>query len=66
MKPHASEHTKHADEPAAAPIDKGKVAKPFNTPSRRFAVGADVARADLAGTPLDFDHLAGRGFIVAA
>lgn len=53
--------------PAAAPaaVESYVVAKPFNTPNRRFAKDAKVARADLAGTPLDFDHMVARGFIVA-
>lgn len=63
MKSHTSEDTAHADKPA--PIDKGKVAKPFHTPSRRFKDGDDVVRADLAGTPLDFDHMVNRGFIAS-
>ncbi len=64
MKTHASEDTAPAAKPAK--IDNGKVAKPFNTPNRRFKDGDDVARADLAGTPLDFDSLLKRGFIKAA
>lgn len=63
MKTHASEDTAPAAK--SVKIDAGKVAKPFHTPSRRFALGADVARADLAATPLDFDSLVGRSFIKA-
>jgi hypothetical protein len=66
MKHPAFEDVTFAGQPAASPLDQGKVARPFNSPNRRFKAGDDIARADLAGTPLDFDHMAKRGFIAAS
>jgi hypothetical protein len=50
------------DDDASAP-EKPAVLKPFNTHNRRFKVGVEITRADLAGSALDYDHLVERGFI---
>lgn len=52
--------------PAAEKLPTFKVARPFHSPTRRFKKDAAIAPSDLAGTPLDFEHLKKRGFVVAA
>lgn len=58
----------HESEASVAPkkIDSGVVEKYFHSERRRFRKGDIVARADISGSHLDFDHMVERGFIVAA
>lgn len=54
-----------ADEFAAPPSKKepGTVLKPFNGPTRRFAIDYVVVESDMADMPMSLDDLRAGGFI---